>query len=121
MLAKPWPAINTGVMAWTRNCMEFAGDWRTTTLKNVSFICDEIACQLIYPDHSCRVFDDRWNASPVYSRLDGNVKILHGHGRKFWTKEEGRRVWLPAYNMCLARDYAKIAKLPVPAKLAPYL
>lgn len=106
------PAINTGVIAFDRSegSKLFFEDWRATTEKNVCFICDELAAQLIFWRHAVRVLDDRWNASPIHSERSrsGQAVIYHYHGRKHVNREQGRKLWLPMYDECCAQDIASI-------------
>lgn len=108
MLECPYPAINTGVMGFTSSSTDWFEDWKKVTNKNISFICDEIAAQLIFPDHAVKVLDDRFNCSPTYSWGTGDVRIWHGHGFRFLKKETGRQLWLPVFKEALVRDTAKL-------------
>ncbi len=106
-----YPAINTGVIAWTRGdaATHFSKTWRATTLKNVSFICDEIAAQLIFPHCHCAVWDDRFNWSALHSRRPvAEACILHFHGRKNIKHWAGRKVWLRYYRWVLANNYGNV-------------
>ena len=113
-----WPALNTGVMAWSVNSEQFTEDWHHTCAKRVVFMADELAAQIIFPDHPHRIMDDRFNASVVYPRQGQAVedrpdaRILHGHGGKFWKRESGRTLWLPAYLECLRLNRANIVATP---------
>lgn len=114
MLENKYPALNTGVMAWSKQSEDFCIDWERTTKNKMVFMADELAAQIIYLDHPHRILDDRFNASPVHARkgedvLDRpDVRILHGHGGKFWTKETGRKLWLPHYLRFLADNRANL-------------
>jgi hypothetical protein len=119
-LSKPWPAINTGVMAWTNgtNGQAFTAEWNRVTSMRKVFIVDETACQIIFPEFQCRVMDDRFNASAVYPPWGQTVagrqgiRIWHGHGGKFWKRECGRPIWLPHYRECLRQNRANIVATP---------
>lgn len=104
MLGAKYPAINTGVMSFSRKSTEFMAAWREMTLRNVSFICDEIAAQLVFPEHPHRVLPDRFNWSPMYSSSPlEKASIIHFHGKKHIRKEAGRRVWWPLF-LCAWRE-----------------
>lgn len=116
MAGHPYPAINTGVIGFTRLSTKWFKTWKTTTLKRVEFICDEIAAQLIFPWHPHCVLDERWNCSVVYSwdrhgaeAANPDPRIWHGHGFKFVKKETGRQLWVPYYRRAIDGNYAKIA------------
>jgi hypothetical protein len=114
MVGREFPAINTGVMAWCEDGGDFAAQWREMCLRNVSFICDELACQLVFPDHDVRVLNDRFNCSPVYSLIpdatahQDDVRIWHGHGGKFAKKDSGWAIWEPYYRAALELNLAGI-------------
>lgn len=76
-LSRPWPAINTGVIGFTKDSWPTMNAWAEMTARNIRFICDEIAMQLIFPDWPCVVLDDRYNTSPCYreSRLKHGVAL----------------------------------------------
>jgi hypothetical protein len=65
-LSASWPAINTGVFGFSKCCEDTMARWHEVTKKKVQFICDEVAMQLIFPEHPHRLLDDRFNASPAY-------------------------------------------------------
>ena len=113
MISKPYPAINTGVMAFDRSeaSQKFFQEWRELTAKRICFICDELSCQLIFHRHACRVLDDRWNASPIHSERarGGQAVILHGHGFKFIKRDQGRAIWWPWYDECVKQNIAGLA------------
>ena len=110
MLRCDYPAINTGVVAWSRNSTAFAKDWAETGARRVSWIGDEIAAQLIFPDHRVRVFDDRFNASVVFApygmsvETRKDVRVAHGHGNKFWKRPSGQSIYMPHYLRFLEAD-----------------
>lgn len=119
MLAKPWPAINTGVVGWGSVTDKFAADWHETTARRQGFICDEIAAQLIFPDHNVRLLDWRYNASLMFDtgRADAaDCRIWHGHGGKAWKSESGRKVYLPFFRDVLAQNRANVQALRLPHK-----
>jgi hypothetical protein len=112
MLSKDWPAINTGVVCWGKDTAAFADDWHATSSKRRVFITDELAAQLIYPDHNVRVVDWRYNASVVFDigrKETGEASIWHGHGFKFW-KRPNAWAWIyrDFYLGCLEANAANI-------------
>jgi hypothetical protein len=112
-LAYGYPGLNTGVMAFTRLSKRFMAAWREMTARNVCFICDEIAAQLVFLDFPHMVLDERWNASPVHGKHlpgDPEVRIWHFHGRKHVRRERCREIWLPAYDRAVAENVAGIAE-----------
>ena len=100
-LGGAWPAVNTGVFGVCKYS-SFLPAWRAMTMRNASaFIADEIAAQLIFPDHKYRFLSDAWNYSPIYSPRAGNdlqgANIAHFHGKKHTRKPQGRAIWLPLF------------------------
>src|SRR3990172_364703 len=65
-LAKPWPAINTGVIGFSRKCQWTMDAWAEMTARNVRFICDEVAMQLIFPDWPHVILHEKYNMTPHY-------------------------------------------------------
>jgi hypothetical protein len=119
MLSKQWPAINTGVVGWGKETQAFAEDWHRTSAKRKVFITDELAAQLIFPDHNVRVIDWRYNASVVFDlgRPNfGDARIVHGHGMKFWKRPTGWRFYRQHYFDCLEQNRANIQSLRPTAK-----
>jgi hypothetical protein len=114
MLATAWPAINTGVVGWGKDTQAFAADWHATSSKRKVFITDELAAQLIFPDHNVRIVDWRYNASVVFD-LDrpnfGDARIVHGHGMKFWKRPTGWQFYRQHYFECLEQNRANIQAL----------
>lgn len=106
---KGLPAINTGVMAWTRETKRFLDAWRETTAKNVIFMADELAAQLIFLDFPHVVFPHEYNASPIHSRELGEVKVWHNHGMKCVVRQNAHRIWWPHYERCLEDNIAQLA------------
>lgn len=108
-LSRPFPALNTGVLSFSRSeaAQAFFADWQATTAKRIAFICDEIGAQLCFTRHPVKVLDDRYNCSPVHSRHERPV-IYHGHGFKFIKKEQGRKLWMPWYDRAVAENVASI-------------
>lgn len=108
MIASPWPAINTGVFGFTKDTL-MVRDWWDVTKRNVCFICDEIAAQLMYPDYPVRLLTDRWNCSPWCGQTKADkANVLHYHGRKH-LRDGNREHWYPHYQKAVDGNYAGIA------------
>lgn len=95
-----YPALNTGVMGLSKLSKKLSDHWYQTCEKNVRFMCDELAMQLIFLDHPHAVFPDYLNCSPIYSPGregfdESKVRIWHGHGFKTIRSAKGLSVWLP--------------------------
>ena len=101
-LAKPWPALNTGVVAYHRDSRVAKELWLEETLKNPRvFISDEVAMNLLVPFHGpdeLLVVGDRFNRSPKFPGKDGEPMLYHFHGRKHTRDERMRAVWLPIFT-----------------------
>ena len=108
MQQRSWPALNTGVFGFNRRTM-FMDDWYKFTDKNVSFICDEIAAQLMYPDYPVRLLDDRFNFSPRFGVFNAkkDASIYHFHGRKHLFPE-AREIWLPEFASLFRKNLANV-------------
>ena len=116
MTTAEYPALNTGVMGWSGDGGAFARAWREMTMRRVSFICDEIAAQLIYPDFPVKLLDDRFNASVIYSKIaTEDVVVWHGHGKKFLRRPTGQAIFRPVYEAARRENWAGLADLPEPA------
>ena len=114
MLAKSYPAINTGILSWRKSpeADAFFQEWRELSAKKPVFIVDELAAQLIFWRHAVRVLGSRWNCSPIHDHSDsrGNAIIFHFHGKKHINREQGRAIWLPVYDECCRLGIASINK-----------
>jgi hypothetical protein len=77
------PAINCGVVAFTRDAQLYQ-DWMTSALPGRHFfIPDEVCCQVMLHRYPHKVLDGIWNCSCKHD--DPNrvgVRIIHYHGRK---------------------------------------
>lgn len=111
MTTKSYPAINTGVIAFDRSpaADSYFREWRELTAKKPVFICDELASQLIFWRHAVKVLDSRYNCSPIHDRRPDAI-VWHGHGFKFIKREQGRKLWMPAYDQCVRENIARIAE-----------
>jgi hypothetical protein len=77
-----------------------------------NFLCDEIAMQILYPElPHVRITDDRFNRSPTHGKGRDDVRLWHFHGkRKHLRKEEGKKLWLPAFRDVLDKNVANITE-----------
>ncbi len=109
MQSVPLPAINTGVLSWRRSDVAdaFFREWRDLTARKPVFINDELAAQLLFHRHNVRVLDSRWNYSPIHAKRDDWV-VAHFHGKKHVNREQGRAIWLPAFDECCRMGIARI-------------
>lgn len=102
------PAINTGVVSFRKGA-EILKPWFDVSLIGWrSFICEEIAMQLLTPRYAHRLFDCRFNCSPIHATNTSDVRIWHFHGDKHLRREQGRKLWLPVYQECLREHVARI-------------
>lgn len=117
MLAKDWPAINTGVIGFGREA-PFTLRWRELCQRRLCFICDELAMQLLFPDFETAVLPSNFNASPTYCQEswrvpgDKSAVIWHGHGSRFVRDAGsgfGPRLWMPEYRAAIADNFGGLA------------
>ena len=128
----PYPAINTGVMGFSKGSRRFLTEWkRATSKKPKQFIADEITAQLIFPQFPHQIMSDRWNASPKHSLAKRGVKtleaakeqdyrVIHGHGLSFYKSGKlGQDFWLPYYARAIDENWygirewtQKLGKVP---------
>ena len=108
-LDKEFAAVNTGVLAFGSGLAseKFGDDWLMTTNGNPSFIADEIAAQLIYPEHECVLLDDRFNCSPRYGANRDKAVVWHFHGKKH-LKPQAIELWWPVYQEAINKNIAGI-------------
>ncbi len=94
------PALNTGVMGFTKNS-HFMVDWHGVAVKGRHlFIPDETSCQLILYKYPHAVVDWTFNASCKYDKCrDPKVRVVHYHGRKHC------RVGLPFHGDLWIKEY----------------
>lgn len=121
-LSAKWPAINTGVMGWTKESEPFCDEWHNVTSQRNVFIVDETACQIIFPEYRHRVMDDRFNCSVVYQphgkavETREDVRIWHGHGGKFWKRPGGWHFYRDPLMAALDQNRGNIQNAPVVRK-----
>lgn len=107
-LLKSYPAINTGVIGFSKKSRDFLGMWQELTARNPSFICDELSAQLIYPHTKHRVMSDRFNASPIYRDCEEeDVVIWHFHGSKH-LKGKAVDIWFPKFTEVVEMNLANV-------------
>jgi hypothetical protein len=88
------PAINTGVIGFSKNNLDFMKEWIELTLSaKGTFIVDEIACQCMFFKHNCFVSGSEWNSSARYDKC-ADAKIIHFHGKKYKPESEATKLWL---------------------------
>lgn len=104
----PHPAINTGVLAFSRASAPFHKAWREMSARRLGFICDEIACQLMYADYPHEVLSDAYNWSPTYGKTPrAEVKIIHCHGQGKHVKNPSHaKEWTPVFADAYKADFA---------------
>lgn len=121
MISNPYPAINTGVMGFSKLSKAFFKEWNRVTLRKICFMCDELAAQIIFPNFPHRVRRHQYNASVVFSRFtneEGDEPIVwHGHGFKFVKSRAGRQLWLPIFWRCCEANFGDCTRwLPETSK-----
>jgi hypothetical protein len=105
-IAAGGPAINTGVIGF-RNTARVMEEWHNITMRRISFICDEIAMQLIYSEFPNRVLDHRYNFSLRYGDKSENPIVMHFHGRKH-LKDWAAPHWLIGLKRCREENFGQI-------------
>lgn len=101
------PAINGGVFGLRRNA-EITPKWYDLALiGRKTFICDEIALQLLLHYHPHKLLDCRWNCSPIYAGKTKDVRIWHMHGSKH-LRSQAINLWWPAYQEILGENLGQI-------------
>lgn len=101
------PAVNGGVFAFRRGA-KLLHPWRSLAYEGWrTFICDEIALQLLYYRYPHRVLDCRFNCSPIYARCQ-DPRVWHMHGEKHLSRDAGRALWLPAFRECWEKNIARL-------------
>lgn len=106
----PQPAVNGGVFAYRRDAEILRPWFELSLVGQETFICDEIALQLLLNKYAHKVLDCRFNCSPIYGGPQEDVRIWHFHGEKHLRKESCRTIWLPAYQQCVEANVAGLAQ-----------
>lgn len=103
------PAVNGGVFAFRRDSPLLA-PWRELAYAGwQTFICDEIALQLLLPRYEHSVLDCRFNCSPVFAHRQADVRIWHFHGERHVKNERCRELWWPNYRSCVLDNIGGLA------------
>jgi hypothetical protein len=105
---KPQPAVNGGVFGFRNDASILAPWYELAHTGRNTFICDEIALQLLLPHYEHELLDCRFNCSPIHAGPRDDVRIWHFHGEKHVRREACRKLWLPVYEECLAENIADI-------------
>ncbi len=105
------PAINIGVVGWSKGNDAVINDWEhITDCLAGQHIADEIACQVVFHRHPHLVVGPEWNESCFYyAGAVKKAKILHFHGNKHCGDRESSRAWLQAFQDL--RDSGKVISL----------
>lgn len=101
------PALNTGILGFDKDkSQEFFKEWIDITEKAKGlFIVDEIACQVMFFKHNCKVLGPEWNCSVIYGDLT-DAKILHFHGKKNSHQDFfGARLWWASLYWAMQDGY----------------
>ena len=101
------PAINCGVFGLRRNATIIKKWYDLALIGRKTFICDEIAFQMLLHYHPHKLLDCRWNCSPVYARKTEDVRVWHMHGSKHLRKH-AVEIWWPAYQQVIAENLGQI-------------
>lgn len=103
------PAVNGGVFG-VRAGAELLSVWHNLALLGrETFICDEIALQILLHHFPHRVLDCRWNCSPAFELQRQDVRIWHMHGEKH-LKGFARGLWWPRFLQCFDESIGAIQK-----------
>jgi len=107
--AAEYPGINTGVMGWPKGHAALAL-WHEVTMQiGGQFMADELAMQLVLPNVNAKVLPEIYNASPIHGECKPeDVVVWHFHGRKHVKREEGRKLWWPAFESACNAKVARI-------------
>lgn len=103
-------AVNTGIYAFKKNAPIF-NEWFTLTLMNImSFIPDEIACQLLITKYKHLMLDCRFNYSCKHGPDIDDIRIIHYHGRKHCRVGLPFKAdqWVASYNEVVDKNIADI-------------
>lgn len=101
------PAVNGGVFAIRRGA-ELLRTWHELAiLGRETFICDEIALQILLHHFPHQILDCRWNCSPQHARRRSDVRIWHLHGEKH-LRPAASSLWLPWYDRAISDNIGSI-------------
>lgn len=107
---RPAPAVNGGVFGFQPTA-EILNTWRELSYAGQeTFICDEIALQMLLPRFPHQILDCRFNCSPLYAKGQTDVRIWHFHGEKHLSRDSCRQRWWPAFQICRAENIAGLAE-----------
>lgn len=96
-------AVNTGFYGWVKGAGIF-NDWcNTAKLNRLSFIPDELACQILLPHYDHLVIPSEYNTSCKHEELTDKSRTIHYHGRKHCRIQDGKclhhsDLWYNAFN-----------------------
>jgi hypothetical protein len=105
---QPQPAVNGGVFAVHRGASILRPWFELAMIGKDTFICDEIALQLLLPHYPHRLLDCRYNCSPLHGVNKHDARVWHFHGEKHVNRKAARDLWLPTYLECLQHDIAEM-------------
>lgn len=93
-------AVNGGVMGWSRESTLLQA-WEDLTRRGMAAGCyartiDEVACQLLLPQHPHAIAHHTWNTSGAFGTVTG-ARILHFHGNKHVRTNLACAIWKEAY------------------------
>lgn len=104
---KTRPAINCGVFGLRRNSPLTKKWFDLALIGRRTFICDEIAFQMLLHYHPHKLLDCRWNCSPIYAKDTKDVRVWHMHGSKH-LRSHAVNIWWPAYQNVIAENFGQI-------------
>jgi len=109
-LKAPQPALNTGIMAYTRHTKMLPAWQEMVSRKPSIFMSDETAADLLTGDERYkglfRVLDDRWNWSACFGVAQSDIRIVHVHGKRNVRDTRGRSVWFPRFMEAWRTNFA---------------
>lgn len=105
------PAINCGVVAFTKDAPIYT-DWHSYAVMGRDFfIPDEVSCQLILHRYPHRILDGKWNRSCKHDDPSlPDTRIIHYHGRKHCRPGLPCHAdkWVAAYDDVVCQNLADI-------------
>lgn len=94
------PAVNIGVMGWSKRAYPVMGRWETLTMAVAGqHMADEHAAQVTFPFYPSTVVGPEWSEFCVYpaNKDYSKAKVIHYHGSKHSDpKRRSSRYWLAA-------------------------